>query len=196
MTSEIFGHKINSLEDRFLSFKKFHKSRTKVRKVGLCSETYIRRLKLGTDLQDLELEIKELERLINFEYKEIQEIKSKKEKSLRDLELGISRQILELREARNESESIVEVKIRDHISRMETLELNRLSEVDTKREEQFEEVSRSLNDLTHKVEALRKKRKNIHSVFKEELKRKSEEITKQVSEESSRRESSIQGMKQ
>lgn len=72
--------------------------------------------------------------------------------------MRVSSQILELREARNEYDNVVESKIRDHIHRMETLELNKSAEIDILREDQFEQVSRSLNGLTQKVDCLRKKR--------------------------------------
>ncbi|OII74745.1 uncharacterized protein cubi_00298 [Cryptosporidium ubiquitum] len=136
INSEAIGHKISSLEDQYYSLKRHHESR----------------------LKDLNLEIKELSKLISKEQNNLQEIKSRKESQLRDLELRISNQILELREIRNESDTVIENKIKEHIHRMETLEFNKSSEIDIHREDQFEEISKSLNDLTQKVECLRKKR--------------------------------------
>lgn len=77
---------------------------------------------------------------------------------MREVELKISNQILELREIRNESDTLIENKIKDHLHRMETLEFNKSSEIDIRREDQFEKISSSLNDLTQKVEYLRKRR--------------------------------------
>ncbi|KAL5370548.1 hypothetical protein CPHLJ_1g3035 [Cryptosporidium parvum] len=136
INSEAIGHKINSLEDKYYSIKRYHESR----------------------LKDLSSEIKELSKLINKEQNDIQEIKSIKEKKLREVELKISNQILELREIRNESDTLIENKIKDHLHRMETLEFNKSSEIDIRREDQFEKISSSLNDLTQKVEYLRKRR--------------------------------------
>ncbi|KAL3130010.1 hypothetical protein CHM_1g3035 [Cryptosporidium hominis] len=136
INSEAIGHKINSFEDKYYSIKRYHESR----------------------LKELSSEIKELSKLINKEQNDIQEIKSIKEKKLREVELKISNQILELREIRNESDTLIENKIKDHLHRMETLEFNKSSEIDIRREDQFEKISSSLNDLTQKVEYLRKRR--------------------------------------
>ncbi|TRY53194.1 Uncharacterized protein CTYZ_00003896 [Cryptosporidium tyzzeri] len=136
INSEAIGHKINSLEDKYYSIKRYHESR----------------------LKDLSSEIKELSKLINKEQNDTQEIKSIKEKKLREVELKISNQILELREIRNESDTLIENKIKDHLHRTETLEFNKSSEIDIRREDQFEKISSSLNDLTQKVEYLRKRR--------------------------------------
>ncbi|QOY43320.1 Uncharacterized protein cpbgf_1003040 [Cryptosporidium parvum] len=174
INSEAIGHKINSLEDKYYSIKRYHESR----------------------LKDLSSEIKELSKLINKEQNDIQEIKSIKEKKLREVELKISNQILELREIRNESDTLIENKIKDHLHRMETLEFNKSSEIDIRREDQFEKISSSLNDLTQKVEYLRKRRKNILTSFKKELANESENILKSIQEESNRREYSVQSMKQ
>ncbi|POM82201.1 hypothetical protein CmeUKMEL1_01210 [Cryptosporidium meleagridis] len=136
INSEAIGHKISSLEDKYYSIKRYHESR----------------------LKDLSSEIKELSKLINKEQNDIQEMKSIKEKKLREFELKISNQILELREIRSESDNLIENKIKDHLHRMETLEFNKSSEIDIRREDQFEKISSSLNNLTQKVEYLRKRR--------------------------------------
>ncbi|KAJ1604329.1 hypothetical protein OJ253_3737 [Cryptosporidium canis] len=114
-------------------------------------------------------EVKELSKLIGKEKSELQELRARREGQLRELELRISGQILELRESRSGAEGGIEAKIKDHIHRMETLELSRSAEIDIHREDQFEEVSKSLNGLTQKVECLRKKRKSMAALLKEEL---------------------------
>ncbi|KAK9174498.1 Uncharacterized protein cmbei_1003040 [Cryptosporidium meleagridis] len=174
INSEAIGHKISSLEDKYYSIKRYHESR----------------------LKDLSSEIKELSKLINKEQNDIQEMKSIKEKKLREFELKISNQILELREIRSESDNLIENKIKDHLHRMETLEFNKSSEIDIRREDQFEKISSSLNNLTQKVEYLRKRRKNILASFKKELAIESENVLKSIQEESNRRENSVQSMKQ
>ncbi|KAH8584800.1 uncharacterized protein ELE39_000751 [Cryptosporidium sp. chipmunk genotype I] len=136
INSEAIGHKISSLEDKYYNIRRYHESR----------------------LKDLNLEIKELSNLISKEQNDIQEMRSIKERQLREVELRISNQIMELREKRSESDTLIEGKIKDHIHRMETLEFSKSSEIDIRREDQFEKISRSLNDLTQKVECLRKRR--------------------------------------
>ncbi|KAJ1605981.1 hypothetical protein OIY81_3332, partial [Cryptosporidium canis] len=164
ISSEELGHKVSSLEDRYQGLRRLHEAR----------------------LKDVISEVKELSKLIGKEKSELQELRARREGQLRELELRISGQILELRESRSGAEGGIEAKIKDHIHRMETLELSRSAEIDIHREDQFEEVSRSLNGLTQKVECLRKKRKSMAALLKEEL----------AGEESVRREGSVQGLRQ
>ncbi|KAK6587940.1 hypothetical protein RS030_81422 [Cryptosporidium xiaoi] len=173
LTLETIGHQIKSLESKFLQIKKVHEN----------------------NFRTMNNEIMQLVGKVNKQVNDFKESRVRREKLMREFELKMTKDIVELRDTRNSYDFVIKEKINNHISRMTNVELSRSADVDSIREKQFLTISNSLNELTNMVDELRKKRKGIQSNFEETMKKDSKEVLVSINNESERRNNSIDGIK-
>ncbi|KAH7647052.1 hypothetical protein FG379_002743 [Cryptosporidium bovis] len=173
LTLETIGHQIKSLESKFLQIKKVHENKFRI----------------------MNNEIMQLVGTVNKQVNDFKESRVRREKLMREFELRMTKDIVELRDTRNSYDFVIKEKINNHISRMTNVELSRSADVDSIREKQFLTISNSLNELTNMVDELRKKRKGIQSNFEEIMKKDSKEVLVSINNESERRNNSVDGIK-
>ncbi|KAH8740473.1 hypothetical protein FG386_002985 [Cryptosporidium ryanae] len=174
LTLETVGHQIKSLESKFLQIKKVHEN----------------------NFRTMNSEIMQVVSAVNKRVNSLKENIARKEKLMREFELKITKNIVELRDTRNSYDFFIKEKINNHISRMTNVELSRSNNADSAREEQFLTISNSINELTNMVDELRMKRKEVQNKLEENINKGSREVLLSINNESECRENSINGIKE
>ncbi|EEA07908.1 uncharacterized protein CMU_029830 [Cryptosporidium muris RN66] len=173
-SSEVLNHHIKSLDQKIINIKREHISK----------------------INDLNSKTIELTKLYQRKCEGRNRIKEGIKKSVHELELQIAQNIANLRESRHDIKLNSENTIKNYLDRNEDQHLNFSSDVDIKREQQFNEMSNSLSELTNNVELLRQKRKGIKDNIQTTLENKIHTLQDILHEEKCKRENDIESIDQ
>ncbi|OII71080.1 hypothetical protein cand_026380 [Cryptosporidium andersoni] len=173
-SSEALNHHIKSLDQKIINIKREHISK----------------------INDLNSKTIELTKLYQRKCENRNRIKEEIKKSVHELELQIAQKLANLRESRHDIKLNSENTIKNYLDRNEDQYLNLSSDIDIKREQQFNEMSNSLSELTNNVELLRQKRKEIKGNIQTNLENKIQTLQDILHEEKCKRENDIESIDQ